>query len=206
MLPTLPSRSLLMIVSGPAGSGKTTLRERMVEHFGPKLERVVTATSREPRVGEVQGVDYHFFRKDAFEQLIKEGAFYEYAIVHGQHYYGGLRSEVQDKLAAGHNLILNVDVQGTSVYKEAAKSGGELHGRLVTVFIMPKNMEQLRERLSTRDAGKDAEIERRLQTAMAETARWQEYDYVFTSGTREEDFATLSAIYRAEEKRVIAPC
>lgn len=201
-LPSLPSRSLLMIVSGPAGSGKTTLRERMVEYYGPKLERLVTATSREPRPGEVNGVDYHFFTKPVFERMIAEGAFYEYAIVHGKHYYGGLKSEVLTKLAAGYNLILNVDVQGTSVYKEAALSGGELHGRLVTVFIMPQSIEQLKERLSARDVGKEEEIERRLRTAVEETARWKEYDYVFTSGSRDEDFATLSAIYQAELRRV----
>lgn len=193
-----------MIVSGPAGSGKTTLRERMVEHYGPKLERVVTATSRPPRLGEVNGVDYHFFSREDFERMISEGAFYEYATVHGQHYYGGLKSEVRSKLAAGHDLILNVDVQGVGVYKEAAAKGGELYGRLATVFIMPQSIDQLRERISFRDAGKDEEIARRLRTAVEETARWKEYDYVFTSGTRDEDFATLSAIYKAELQRVVS--
>ncbi|MDX2109816.1 MAG: guanylate kinase [Verrucomicrobiota bacterium] len=194
-------RALLMIVSGPAGSGKTTLRERMIEAFAPNLHRVVTATTRSMRPGEVDGVDYHFMERAAFESGIAHDAFYEYAIVHGQNYYGGLKREIRDKLSRGLDLIMNVDVQGAEVYRAAAREDPLLRGRLVTVFIMPSSLEQLRERLSDRDAGKDAEIARRLQTAEAEINEWSKFDYCFTSGSRDADFQQLAAIFTAERLR-----
>ncbi len=197
--PTVP---LVLIVSGPAGSGKTTLRERLIEACAPNLRRVVTATTRPPREGEVNGVDYHFLSRAAFEQGIERQEFYEYAIVHGMHYYGGLKSEFRDRLAEGLDLIMNVDVQGAATYRQAERRDPVLSGRLVTVFLMPESLEQLRQRLLMRDAGQEADVERRLKTAVEEVQQWNQFDYCFTCGTREEDFARLLTIYRAEKMRV----
>lgn len=191
-----------MIVSGPAGSGKTTLRERLIEACAPALRRVVTATTRPPREGEVDGVDYHFLTREAFEQGIADHEFYEYAIVHGTHYYGGLKSEFRDRLADGLDLIMNVDVQGAATYRQAERTDAVLAGRLVTVFLLPESLEQLRERLVLRNPGQEADIDRRLQTAEEEIRQWKHFDYCFTSGNRDEDFSRLLAIYRAEKMRV----
>jgi len=190
-----PSSGLLMVVSGPAGSGKTTVCDRLLETYD-SLGRVITSTSREPREGEVHGVDYYFFSPEEFERLIAKGAFYEHAKVHKRH-YGSLKREINEKLAAGVDLLLNVDVQGAETYRQAAQESEELRGRVVTVFIQI-TPEQVRERLENRKSDDEAEIERRIQTAVQELAEAPHYDHVIISGSKEEDFARLAALYEAE--------
>ncbi len=187
---------LLLVVSGPAGSGKTTVCDRMLEAYD-SLDRVITSTSREPRPGEANGVDYYFFPPEEFKRKIEAGDFYEYAQVHGR-YYGSLKREIDEKLAAGVDLLLNVDVQGAATYRQAAKESEALRGRVVTVFI-EITPQQVRERLETRQSDSEAEIERRIQTAVQELAEAPHYDHVITSGSKEEDFARLSALYEAEK-------
>ena len=194
-------RAILLIVTGPAGSGKTTLRERMVETYTPQLQRVVTATTRPMRPGEVDGVDYHFLSDEVFTQRVAENAFYEHAVVHGKHSYGALKGEIQDKLQSGTDMILNVDVQGVVRYREAAQTDPILRGRLVTVFILPQNLEQIESRLRIRERGNEAEIARRLETAKREIEQWRSFDYAFHSNTRDDDFAAVRAIYHAEKLR-----
>jgi len=192
----LPSSSgLLLVVSGPAGSGKTTVCEEMLKHY-PSLSRVITSTSREPRPGEVDGQDYYFFPPDEFERMIERGEFYEHALVHGR-YYGSLKREIHEKLDGGNDLLLNVDVQGAAAFRRAANESPELQGRVVTVFIQI-TPEQIRERLAKRGSEDDAEIERRIRTAQAELEEAPHYDHVIISGTKEEDFERLAVRYEAE--------
>src|SRR4051812_49437038 len=104
----------LIIVSGPAGSGKTTLIQRALQEFGPRLRHSVSATTRPPRGAEVDGVDYHFWTRDRFERGIAAGEVLEYATVFGKDYYGTLRSEGDDHRARGVRVILDIDVEGAA--------------------------------------------------------------------------------------------
>jgi guanylate kinase len=191
---------LLMIVSGPAGSGKTTLCERLLSEFAPRLQRVVTATSRPPRPGEINGADYHFLSAEEFEKKVAEGEFYEHAKVHTNR-YGVLREAVLPHLEASHDLLLNIDVQGAATFRASAKTDPRMNGLLTSVFIMPESIDQIRERLVGRGSDDEAEIARRLETARAEIAAWKNYDYCIKSGSREHDYDAIRAVYLAETFR-----
>lgn len=191
------SGGLLLLISGPAGSGKTTLCDRMLAEF-PATRRVVTSTSRAPRQGEQHEVDYYFFSPEEFQRQIAADAFYEWAQVHGR-YYGTLRSEIDRNLARGVDLLINVDVQGAETFRAVAASAGcPLHGRLVTVFVRPRNLDELRQRLHGRGTDDKAEIDRRMETACKELEHEPNYDHVIVSSDREADFAALVAIYQQE--------
>lgn len=185
----------LFIVSGPAGSGKTTVCDRMLAEV-PSVERVVTSTTRQPRPGEVDTVDYYFFDHETFEAKVAAGDFYEHAHVHTNR-YGTLKSEIQDKLAAGTDLLLNIDVQGAATFRKIAQEDAAIKGRVVSVFIMPKSTEELEARLRKRGTDDEAEIQRRMAVAIEEMAQSKDYDHTILSGTRDEDFAALKAIYEA---------
>ena len=186
----------LFIVSGPAGSGKTTVCERILREV-PGLERVITSTTRAPRSGEVDTVDYYFFDYDSFQAKVAAGAFYEYAHVHSK-LYGTLKSEVQGKLAKGIDLILNIDVQGAAQMRETAQNDPLLKGKVVTIYIMPPTIEVLAARLRGRATEAEDEIQRRMAVAVEEMQRSKHYDHTILSGTREEDFAALMAIYKSK--------
>lgn len=189
-----------MIVSGPAGTGKTTLCDRMLAEVS-SLERVITSTTRPPREGEKDTVDYYFFDRATFESKIEAGAFYEHAHVHGN-IYGTLKSAVEDKLAAGIDLLLNIDVQGAASFRETAQNDPLLNGHLATVFLMPPNLEELELRLRGRGTDDEAEIQRRMRVALDEIKHCEHYDYCLRSATRGEDFENLKAIYTAEKMRI----
>jgi len=188
-----PSRSVLLVVSGPAGVGKTTLCDRMVASH-PSIHRFVTTTSRPPRSGEVDGVDYHFLERARFEAQIEEGAFLEWANVHGN-LYGTQRAQVHAALEAGQDLLFNIDVQGAQNYREAATEDRVIAERLVTVFLRPQSLDQIRARLTARGSDDAASIARRLETAERELTAAGEFDHVITSGSKEADFTALQTIY-----------
>jgi guanylate kinase len=194
--------SLLLIVSGPAGSGKTTLCDSLLAEFAPRLRRVVTATSRAPRPGEIDGVDYFFLSDEDFVARVKAGAFYEHARVHSSR-YGVLRCAVLEDLAASRDLLLNIDVQGAATFRGAALVDPRMAGRIASVFIMPRSIDQIRERLQKRGSDDGAEINRRLETAKVEMGVWKSYDYTIESGSREEDYEAIRSIYLAETLRSV---
>lgn len=198
----LRSPGLLLVVAGPAGSGKTTLCERLVREC-PGMERVITSTTRAPRPGEVNGRDYLFLNDEEFDRLLAEGAFLEWARVHGKdRRYGTLRRSIVEKLAREVDLCMNIDVQGVANLRRAAAADPLLLRRLVTIFLMPPDLEELRRRLRARAQDDEREIERRMTTAMRELAEWEQYDFCIASRSRDEDFAALHAIFRAEKHRV----
>jgi len=198
-----PNRNpaLLLIVSGPAGSGKTTLCGRLMAAH-PELERVVTCTTRPPRPGEVDGVDYYFLSETQFDAEIETGSFLEYAKVHGSARYGTLRRELHDKLAKETSLLLNIDVQGTATFREAAGRDDQLRDRLVSVFILPPSLQVIRERLQGRGTDDEISMRKRLLSAEAEMTQWPQYDYCIQSGSRDGDFRRLDSILHAERLRV----
>ena len=185
----------LFIVSGPAGIGKTTVCDQMLKEI-TGVERAVTSTTREPRRGEIDTVDYYFFDHDTFQAKIDAGAFYEYALVHNQ-LYGTLKSEVQGKLANGIDLLLNIDVQGAAQMRETAQNDPLLKGKVITIFIMPPTIEVLAARLRGRGTDAEDEIQRRIAVAVEEMQLSKYYDHKIVSATREEDLAALVAIYKS---------
>lgn len=192
------STGQLIVVSGPAGSGKTTVCNRMLAEISG-LQRVVTSTTRPPRAGEVDTVDYYFFDRATFEAKIEAGDFYEYAKVHSN-LYGTLKDEVQGKLKAGTDLLLNMDVQGAAHMREVAKHDPLLQGRVTTVFIMPPSIEELEARLRGRGTDTEDEIQRRLRVAEEEMAQSEHYAHTLLSSTPDADFGALRNIYLAAKK------
>ncbi|MBG30659.1 MAG: guanylate kinase [Opitutae bacterium] len=192
---------LLLIVSGPAGCGKTTVCDRLYQSHVPKLNKVITTTTREPREGEKDGVDYHFVSNRQFDDDLNKDAFYEHAIVHGSK-YGVFKAAILGKLETGLDLVLNVDVQGAATLRKAAANDPLLGASLVSLFLMPANLETIRQRLDERGKDDAQEIARRLKVAENEVARWREYDYCIVSGSKEDDYARIDAIYKAEKIRV----
>lgn len=188
-----PQSGLLFIVSGPAGSGKTTLCERMLAELS-EVQRIVTSTTRAPRPGEVDTVDYYFFDHETFEAKVQAGEFYEHAHVHSNR-YGTLKSEVQDKLAQGIDLLLNIDVQGAATFRKVAQEDPLLKGKNVSIFIMPPDVAELERRLRGRGTDAEDEVKRRMRVALEEMKQAELYDHIILSGSRDEDFAALKAIY-----------
>jgi guanylate kinase len=188
----MPAAPILLVIAGPAGSGKSTLCDRLVA-AGLGFTRVITTTTRAPRTGEVNGVHYHFFSPEAFEAKVGAGEFIEWAWVHGQRRYGTLVASVLEPLAEGQQLVMSVDVQGVASLRRVAAANPLLRGALTTVFLVV-DYDRLLARM--RDRGKDDEdeIARRMATAEAELREASKFDFVIHSRSREEDFAALLAI------------
>jgi guanylate kinase len=196
----LLSAPVLIVLAGPAGSGKTTLCDRMVAEV-PGFSRVVTTTTREPRPGEVNGVHYHFLTPEQFDVKIAAGAFLEWAWVHKKNRYGTLAADVLGPLSEGRSLIINVDVQGVENFRRAAEQNALLARHLATVFINVP-LAELRARMVARGQDSEAEIERRMQTAELELREAEKFSFQIHSSSREADFAALLTIWREVAARV----
>lgn len=193
------SNSLLILISAPSGGGKTTLCEQLLA-TDPNIIRVITCTTRPPREGEQDGVDYYFLDVETFRRRVGAGDFLEHANVHGNH-YGTLKSEVLSKLDLGKSVLLSVDVQGAAAIRDRAGTDLRLKQALVTVFITPPSMKTLEERLKTRGKDSPTVIDRRLSVAREEIAQWKFYDYLIPSTTIREDLRRMEAILIAEKMR-----
>ncbi len=190
---------VLLVLAGPAGSGKTTLCERMVAEV-PGFARIVTTTTRAPRPGEVDGVHYHFLTPEQFDTKVAAGEFLEWAWVHKTgNRYGTLASSVLEPLAAGRSLIINVDVQGVESFCRAAQANPLLAKRMGTVFINVP-IPELRVRLTGRGES-EAEIAHRMETAERELEQIGKFDFVVESRNREYDFQALLEIWRRVQAR-----
>ena len=192
--------ALLIILAGPTGTGKSTLCAGMTDKY-TRIQRVITSTTRPPRDGEVDGKDYFFFDEATFNQKLRDGAFYESAQVHN-YLYGTLRSEIHEKLSHNIDLVMNIDVQGVASFQKEAENDELLRQRLVTVFLMPPSLEEIEKRLIERGKEDPESIKRRLESARQEMPLWIHYDFCLISGTKEEDFATIESIWKAEKQRV----
>jgi len=196
-MPAASSHPVLILIAGPAGSGKTTLCERLVAEQ-PEIERVVTATTRPMRPGEVNGVHYHFLTAEQFDAALARGEFLEWAWVHGKNRYGTLRRAVFDRLAAGKSLIAAIDVQGVRSVCAVAEKDAALRRALTPVFGAPATSDERRARRAGR--GDDpADVDRRMQTALEELRDAGRYQHRIASTTRDADYAALLAIWRAAQ-------
>jgi len=190
---------LLAVTSGPSGAGKTTLSHNLLA-ADPSLVRAVTCTTRAPRAGERDGVDYHFLTPEAFQRGVATGHFLEHATVHGQS-YGTWKREVLHRLRTGQDVLLLVDVQGADSIRSAARSDPLLGHALVTVFLAPPTIEELQRRLRKRNSDSPAVMRRRLAVAHAEMAEGSKFDYLLPSATPEEDLRRMQVILEAERRR-----
>lgn len=198
---TAPARPtpVLIVIAGPAGSGKSTLCERLVAE-APGFSRVVTTTTRPPRPGEVDGVHYHFLTAPQFDGMVAAGAFLEWAWVHQKNRYGTLASSVIEPLGAGGSLVINIDVQGVENFRKAAAGNSLLARHMGTVFIdVP--LETLRARMVARGQDSPAEIEHRLRTAELELREAPKFDFTIASRSRDEDFSELLMIVETVRRR-----
>ena len=190
---------LLIVLSAPSGAGKTTLCQQLLA-ARPEIRRAITCTTRPPRAGEVDGVDYHFLDAQTFEQKRDADHFVEWAVVHGN-YYGTLKSELLQALRDGKDALLNVDVQGAGSIRQLSTGDAELARALVTVFLTPESLAILEARLRKRGTDSAETIERRLTEARREIARWREFDFVIVSGTVAADLERMLSIIDAERLR-----
>ena len=193
--------SIALVISGPAGVGKTTLCDRLLSDFESQLTRVITVTTRHPREGETDGKDYLFISKLEFEDLIVEDSFIEYAQIH-DNYYGSLKKTFLELFQKDRDVLLNIDVQGTSSIKELESSYPFLKSRVISVFVMPKSLNELRERLKTRNLDTTDDIEKRLTTAANEIKCNGIFDYTIDSSTRDEDYQSLLEIYKLHSQNL----
>ncbi len=183
----------LFIVSAPSGAGKTSLvRALLADDTGVSVS--VSFTTRPPRAGEREGIDYHFVERERFLAMIEAGEFLEHAEVFGN-YYGTGRMEVASRLAQGSDVILEIDWQGAQQVRQAFPEA-------VGIFILPPSGEVLRERLNGRGKDAPAVIERRLQAAVEEISHYSEYDFIVINDHFEAALADLRAILRAERLRL----
>jgi guanylate kinase len=190
---------LLILISAPSGGGKTTLCGQLLK-ARPEMTRAITCTTREPRPGEHDGVDYHFFSAAEFLKRLQAGNFLEHATVYGNS-YGILKSELLTKLREGKDVLLNLDVQGAATLRERAESEPELQRALVTVFLTPNSLKVLEQRLRKRGADAEAVIQKRLAVAKQEVAQWKNFDYLLVSTTKPEDLRRMLEIIAAEKMR-----
>jgi len=196
---------VLLVLAGPAGSGKSTLCDRLCLE-DPSFSRVVTTTTRPPRPGEINGVHYHFFSPDEFERRVAAGEFLEWAQVHGKdrfRLYGTLASSVFEPLAAGRNLVMSVDVQGVESFRRAARENPLLARHMTTIFIVV-DRDRLIARMRERAQDNEDEIAGRMKTAERELQEAHKFDFQIHSQTRDEDFAALLAILEKARARTAA--
>lgn len=198
--PSATPAPLLVVISAPSGTGKTTLCEQTLA-ARRNMARAVTCTTREPRPGEKDGVDYYFLDAADFLKRVQSGHFLEHATVYGNS-YGTLKSEVLGKLRSGRDVLLNVDVQGAAAIRAHAAYDSELERALVTVFLTPPSMAVLEARLKKRGQDSPQSIAKRLAVARQEIAQWKNFDYLIISSSIAEDVRRLGAILDAEQMRL----
>jgi guanylate kinase len=188
-----PRRGVMFVISSPSGAGKTTLCRRLISEM-PGVQLSVSATTRPARPGERDGADYHFVSEDRFQEMIDRDEFLEWAQVF-KSYYGTPRSEVEARLVAGTDVVFDVDWQGARALKTIRP------GDVVSVFILPPSLSQLKQRLEGRPGATEKSVQSRLDGAGQDILRWGEYDYAIVNDNLDAAFSELKAILMTERNR-----
>lgn len=189
-------RPVLLVVSAPSGAGKTTLCDRLLAEF-PSIRYSVSCTTRAPRPGEADGADYHFLTEAEFRRRLAAGDFLEHAVVHG-HLYGTLRQEVAAGLAAGRDVLMDIDVQGAAQIRASLAGLPEddpIRRGYRDVFIAPPSLGELRRRLERRGADAPEAIERRLRQAGLEMDRAGEYGHRIVNDVLDRAYSEFRGLY-----------
>lgn len=186
--PALASDGVLYVISGPSGSGKTSLCTALLDHC-PRLKMSISATTRPPRHGEIDGINYHFLDAKGFDEQLAEGKFLEHAMVHG-HAYGTRLADVETMLIDGYDVLLEIDWQGAA--QVAARCPNTCR-----IFILPPSVEELRRRLIERGQDNKKVIDQRVSAAAAEMAHADEADYRIVNEVFDQALAELLDIYHA---------
>ena len=187
-------RGLLIILSSPSGAGKSTLSKRL-RVWDPTIQFSISATTRTPRPGEVDGEDYHFLSEPAFKELVHEGQMLEHAHVFGN-FYGSPLEPVETAINAGKDVLFDVDWQGAQQIKNSA-----LGRHVLSIFFLPPTIAELRRRLVSRGQDSDDVIAKRMQKSWDEISHWDGYDYVLVNDDLDGTEAQLRTILTAERLR-----
>jgi guanylate kinase len=201
--PASPAAAFIFIISGPAGSGKTTLCRSLVGRYGRYFSYAVTTTTRPPRPKEIDGRDYHFVDRPTFQNLLDRNAFCEHSAVHGQHLYGLTRDELERHFAVGRSALVTLDRKGAMAIKSLSTSeqSHRLPGRAVSIFLLPPSLEELRIRIRRRENATEEDIERRLRSVQNELQGVPDYDYVLPPDSPANAVRNFLHIYWAEQMR-----
>ena len=191
--PVFRRQGILFVISAPSGTGKSTLCENL--RATPDFIYSISCTTRPPRKGEENGIDYHFLSREDFQRRIERGEMLEYALVH-DNYYGTLKATVKEALDQGTDVLLDIDVQGAATIRRTDDE--MVRDSLVDVFIMPPTLEELERRLRKRGTETEEQVQQRLRTGREESKLWRLYKYTILSGSMEEDLTKFRAIMRAE--------
>lgn len=186
-------RGLMLVLSSPSGAGKSTIARNLLGHF-PDLELSVSVTTRARRGSEINGTHYHFISAREFERLRDGDALLEWAEVHGN-FYGTPRDAAEQAMAGGKDMLFDIDWQGGRQLMEKARAD------VVSIFILPPSMEELKARLERRAEDSSDVIEKRLENALEEIPHWDEYDFVIINEDLDRAFEQVSAILTAERLR-----
>lgn len=186
-------KGLLIVVSGPSGTGKGTVCTELL-HQTPELGYSVSATTRQPRVGEVDGKNYYFLTKQKFEEIAAQGGFLEYANVYGN-YYGTPLAKIQQRLEDGQDVLLEIDIQGALNVMKRCPDG-------LFIFLLPPSISELEHRLRGRGSETEESIARRMGNAKKEIDIGRKYRYVVVNDTVEKAVGTIKQILAAEHCRV----
>ena len=184
---------MMIIISSPSGAGKTTLVKLLAER-NENFEISISNTTRTPRKNEIDGKDYYFINKEKFKDLINTKSFYEYAKVFNN-LYGTLKDPVIKNLSQGKDVLFDIDWQGTEQIKKL-----ELKNKLISIFILPPNIETLRDRLSNRDMKDKLILKRRMSQFKDDVLHWKEYDYVVINNDLEKCYQAIMSIIDCEKK------
>lgn len=194
MVPQLKRRGLLIILSSPSGAGKS-FHSRLLRDWDPTIRFSVSATTRKPRTGEEDGVDYHFVTRDAFREMAEAGEMLEHAEVF-DNLYGSPKAPVKAAMAAGQDTLFDIDWQGGQQIRNSS-----LGNDVVSIFLLPPSMAVLEDRLRSRGQDSDAVIASRMSKSLDEVSHWAEYDYVLINDNAEACAENLKAILTAERLR-----
>ncbi len=196
-------KNLIFIVSAPSGAGKTTLCDKLQKEF-KDIHYAITATTRAPRPGEIDGKSYYFLSMPKFEEMLAAGGFIESAMVHGNR-YGSPKAPAVAALEEGCDVLMNVDVQGAAAIREYirnAPDGDPLKRPRVDIFVVPPSTEVRRQRRVSRGTDSLEVIERRLKQAREEISHWKDYKYMVVNDDLAEAYDHMRAIILAERHRI----
>ena len=190
----IKKEGVLLVISSPSGTGKTTICKKLLE-YDKNIHLSVSVTTRKKRKNEVEGIDYYFRSKKDFLNLKSQNSFIENALVF-ENYYGTLKSEVLEQLESGIDVLIDIDWQGTRQITQAMK------GNLIKIFLLPPSIDELKKRLSKRNSDSIKEINFRMSKALKEIKHFDEYDYVLINDNLDNTFQKIVKIIGAERLKL----